>query len=173
LIGFEEQSSSMAAFPPALVDKYLDTEIQASEPEVRDTAAVILSLNMSEESFKTIASLGAMGGVSKAAQKQVMSVRKYWTVHVTRPSKYSREQMLEKVGRFPEIDPNIDEAEDEAPDNSVYATFTATDLSALAEGRRQMIEGGSSESVEGYPEISRILLNLINVPDLYKGCRTP
>ena len=100
-----------------------------------------------------------------------MAVKKYRTVRVTRPSKYTREQMLEKVGRFPEIDPDINQAEDEALDNSIYATFTKDDLSALQEGRRRMITGVSNESVDGYLEISRIMLNLINVLDLYKNFR--
>jgi hypothetical protein len=75
------------------------------------------------------------------------------------------------TGRFPEIDPDINQAEDEALDNSIYATFTKIDLSALQEGRRRMIEGVSNESVEGYLEVSRILLNLINVLDLYTEWR--
>lgn len=156
---------------PSLVDKYLDAEIHSSEPEVRDTAAIILSMNMTEDSFKALASSTTVDGLSKPAKEQVMAVKKYRTVRVTRPSKYTREEMLEKVGRFPEIDPDINQAEDEALDNSIYATFTKADLSALQEGRRRMIEGVSNESVDGYLEISRILLNLINVLDLYKDWR--
>ena len=90
---------------------------------------------------------------------------------MTRPSKYTREEMLQKVARFPEIDPDINEAEDQALDNSVYATFTAADVGVLQEGRRRMIQGVSNESVEGYAEISRVLLNLINVLDLDKDYR--
>jgi hypothetical protein len=159
------------SMPPSLVDKYLDSEIHSSDPEVRDTAAIILSFNMTEESFKVIASLGSMDGFSKYAKAQVTAVRGYQTVQVVRPSKYTREQMLEKVARFPEIDPNLDQAEDEALDNSVYSTFTADDLGALREGRRRMVQGVSDESVDEYEELSRVLLNLINVLDLYKNYR--
>jgi hypothetical protein len=155
---------------PAMVDKYLDGEMQNPDPEVRNTAAIMLSLNMTEASFKTIASLGT-GEELGTAREQVMSVRTYQTVPVTRPSKYTREQMLQKVARFPEIDPDINEAEDKALDNSVYATFTAADVGVLQEGRRRMIRGVSNESVEGYAEISRVLLNLINVLDLDKDDR--
>jgi hypothetical protein len=155
---------------PAMVDQYLDAEIQSPDSEVRDTAAIMLSLNMTEASFKTIASLGTGDGLG-TAREQVMSVRTYRIVRVTRPSKYTREEMLQKVARFPEIDPDINEAEDQALDNSVYATFTAADVGVLQEGRRRMIQGVSNESVEGYAEISRVLLNLINVLDLDKDYR--
>jgi hypothetical protein len=100
-----------------------------------------------------------------------MSVRTYRTVPVMRPSKYTREQMLQKVARLPQMDPDMNEGEDKALDNSVYATFTAADIGALQEGRRRMVQGVSDESVDGYAEISRVLLNLINVLDLDKDYR--
>jgi hypothetical protein len=157
---------------PALVDKYLNAEIRDPESEVRHTAAIILSMNLTEKSFKTIASLGTMDGMPDTARKEIIAIRKYRAVRVTRPSKYTREQMLEKVARFPEIDPDVDQAEDPALDNSIYATFTEGDLNALREGRRRMIRGVSNESVDEYMEISRILLNLVNVLDLYRNYRT-
>ncbi|MGH9513921.1 MAG: hypothetical protein ACRD2U_17480 [Terriglobales bacterium] len=159
------------SLPPGLVDKYLDPEIRASEPEVRDTAAVILSLNMTEDSFRAIASLGARSGLSKAALDQVESVRKYQAVPVSRPSKYTRQQMLEKISRLPEVEDGINDAENRALDNSIYAEINDGDLNALREGRERMIQGVSNESVEGYLEMSRILLNLINVLDLYRTYR--
>jgi hypothetical protein len=125
-------------------------------PRGTDTGvAILLSFNMTEESFKAIASLGSMDGFSRSAKSQVTVVRGYQTVQVIRPSKYTREQMLEKVARFPEIDPNLDQAEDEALDNSIYSTFTVEALGALREGRRRMIQGVSDESVDEYdPEFS-------------------
>jgi hypothetical protein len=65
----------------------------------------------------------------------------------------------------------IDEAENKALDDSIYATLTPDDVAALREGRRRMIVGVSNESVEGYEEMSRVLLNLINVLDLYPSYR--
>jgi hypothetical protein len=158
------------SMPPAMVDKYLESEIQSPDAEVRDTAAIMLSLNMTEASFKTIASLGTGDGLGKARQ-QVMSVRTYQTVPVVRPSKYTREQTLQKVARFPEMESDMNEAEDKTLENSVYATFTAADIGALQEGRRRMVQGVSDESVDGYVETSRVLLNLINVLDLDKDYR--
>ena len=156
---------------PASVDKYLSQEVRSADAETRDTAAIVWSMNLTGESFRGLAALGKMKDFSEGARQATQGVRKSRDVAVTRPPKYTRDQMLRKVSRFPDIDPNIDEAEDKALDNSIYATFKQDDLDALREGRRRMIQGVSNESVEGYGEISRIILNLINVLDIYKEYR--
>lgn len=156
---------------PALVDRYLSQEVLSGDAEARDTAAIVWSMNMTEESFKGLTALGEMNSFSKGARDAVLTVRKSYNLAVSRPPKYTRDQMLEKVKRFPKIDTDINEAEDKALDNSIYATFQPGDLDALREGRRRMIQGVSNEAVEGYGEISRILLNLINVLDAYKEYR--
>jgi len=132
----------------------------------------VLSRNLTEESFKALASLGAMETFSKEGRESVTFITTRRNVDVVRPSKYTRQQMLEKLARLPNMDSDIDEVENKALDDSIYATFTAADLNALREGRRRMITGVSNESVEGYEEISRILLNLINVLDVYRQYRT-
>jgi hypothetical protein len=156
---------------PALTDKYLIPELSSTDEEVRSTAAIILSQNLTEDSLKALNSLGAMEKFSKEAQDSVRFVTTRRAVEVSKPAKYSRRQMLAKLARLPEMD-EIDEAENKALDNSIYATFTPDDTAALREGRRRMIVGVSNESVEGYEEFSRILLNLINVLDLYPRYRT-
>lgn len=156
----------------SLVDKYLIPELSSTDQEVRDTSALVLSQNLTEESYKALTSLGEMKGFSEESRQAVTYIKTRQHVEVTKPSKYTRQQMLDKLARLPDMDPDIDEAEDKALDNSVYATLTADDLDALREGRRRMIVGVSNESVEGYQEISRVLLNLINVLDLYPQYRT-
>jgi hypothetical protein len=157
---------------PELVDKYLTPELSSPDQEVRDTAAFVLSQNLTEESYKALTSFGGMETFSKESRESVTYITTRRQVEVTKPPKYTRQQMLDKLARLPEMDPNIDEAEDKALDNSIYATFTVADLNALREGRRKMITGVSNESVEGYEEMSRILLNLINVLDAYSQYRT-
>jgi hypothetical protein len=61
--------------------------------------------------------------------------------------------------------------EDKAPDNSVYATFTPADVETLRESRRKFITGVSNEAVEGYAEMSRVLLHFINKLPLYAEYR--
>lgn len=156
---------------PALVDKYLIPELSSPDREVRNTAAIILSQNLTEDSLKALSSLRAMENFSKEAQESVRFVTTRHAVEASKPAKYTREQMLNKLARLPEMDGNIDEAENKALDNSIYATLTPDDVAALREGRRHMIGGVSNESVEGYEEVSRVLFNLINVLNLYPQYR--
>ena len=158
---------------PAFVDRNLIPELSSPEQDVRSTAAMILAQDLTEESFRALSSLGTMESFSKEAQEWAKAIRARRHIDVTKPAKYTREQMLGKVARLPDVDSDIDEAENKALDNSIYATFTPQDLDALREGRRKMIMGISNESVEGYEEISRVILNLINVLDLYPRYRTP
>jgi hypothetical protein len=157
---------------PALVDRDLIPELSSPDQEVRSTAAMILAQNLTEESFRALHSLGTMETFSKEAREWVTTIAAYHHVDVTKPAKYTRQQMLEKVARLPDMDLNMDQAEDKALDNSIYATFTAQDLDALRDGRRRMIRGVSDESVDGYEEMSHVILDLINVLDLYPQYRT-
>jgi hypothetical protein len=156
---------------PALVDKYLIPALSSPDEEVRSTAAIIVSQNLTEDSLRALHSLGGVEKFSKEAQDSVRFVTTRRAVEVSRPAKYTRQQMLNKLARLPEMDGEIDEAENQALDNSIYATLASDDVPALREGRRRMIVGVSNESVEGYEEMSRILLNLINVLDLYPKYR--
>jgi hypothetical protein len=157
---------------PGLVDKYLIPELSSSNPEVRNTAALVLSQNLTEQSFKALSSLGSMENFSKEARESVSFIQTRQHVESSKAPKYNRQQMLDKLARLPQVDPDIDEAENKALDDSIYATFTAADLDAMREGRRKMITGVSNESVEGYEEMSRILLNLINAVNAYPQYRT-
>lgn len=81
------------------------------------------------------------------------------------PPKYTREQMLAKIAKFPDFDMDRSEdfeRENKALDNSVYATFGEVDVDALRESRRKFITGVSHEAGESYSEMSRLLLHLIN-----------
>jgi hypothetical protein len=155
----------------ALVDKYLIPELSSRDEEVGNTTAIILSQNLTEDSLKALNSLAGVETLSKEAQDSVRSVMTRRAVEVSKPAKYTRQQMLDKLARLPEMGAEIVEAENKALDDSIYATCTPADVDALREGRRRMIVGVSNESVEGYEEMSRILLNLINVMDLYPKYR--
>jgi hypothetical protein len=157
---------------PDLQDRYLSKEVADSNQEVRDSAAIVWSMNLTESSFKGLAALGNMENFSKPVRDQIAAIRKSRSIEVKTPPKYTREQMLAKLAKFPEIDPDINQAEDKALDNSVYVTFGPSDLEALRTARRKLIRGVSNESIEGYEEMSRVTLNLINRLDLFKEYRT-
>jgi len=108
---------------------------------------------------------------TQRAKNAMLATLTYRELKPKLPAKYTREQILQKISIFPETEGNIDDKENNALDNSVYATFQIEDLAALSEGRRKFIRGVSNESIEGYQEISRIMLNLINKLDAYKEYR--
>lgn len=160
--------------PTDKIDDTLSAEVKSSNPDTRNAAAIVWSLNMTARSFKGLADLGEMKDFSEEARHQVHSTLIPFTVRISTP-KYTREQMLAKIAKFPEMemDPSEDfERENKALDNSVYATFTPADVDTLRESRRKLITGVSNESVEGYAEMSRVLLHLINKLGLYAEFRT-
>jgi hypothetical protein len=84
-----------------------------------------------------------------------------------------------KIAKLPDFDPSEftrgfadTEAEIRAFHNSIYATLTPSDVVTLLDARRRSIRGVSDESVDDYSELSGVLLNLINILDLYPDYRT-
>ncbi len=155
--------------PADAVDKYLAMEVTSKNLESRDAAAIVWSLNMTESSFKGLAALGDMANFSNATREHVRSIRRYVRVPVTRPPKYTREQVLQKITKWPELSDTP--TEQAALDNACYATLTPADLSTIREARRRLIAGVSDEAIEGYNEASHLLMNMINVLDAYKEYR--
>jgi len=159
--------------PTEKIDDALSKEVTSGSAETRNAAALVWSMNMTERSFKGLAVLGDMKEFSSETRGQVRSVLIPYEVQVT-PPKYTREQMLVKIAKFPDfdMDPSEDfERENKALDNSVYATLTEADVATLRESRRTFIIGVSNEAVEGYSEMSRVLLHLINKLHLYEQFR--
>lgn len=155
--------------PTDKIDDALSAEIKSRNPDTRNAAVTVWSLNMTARSFKGLADLGEMKDFSEEARRQVHSTLIPFSVPVSTP-KYTRAQMLAKIAKFPEMDMDPSEEferENKALDNSVYATFTPADVDTLRESRRKVIAGVSNESVEGYVEMSRVLLHLINKLGLY------
>jgi hypothetical protein len=160
--------------PTDKIDEAISRAVNSDVAEVRNAAVVMWSLNMTERSFKGLAALGKLDGFSDEAKHQVRFVMTPFEVRVTAP-KYTREQMLAKISKFPEMEMDRSEdpaREDKALDNSVYATFTNADVETLRESRRKLITGVSNESVEGYVEMSRVLIHLINKLHMYSEYRT-
>jgi hypothetical protein len=159
--------------PTDKIDDALSKEVKSDFAETRNSAAAVWSMNLTERSFKGLAALGNMDAFSSDTRREVRGVQTPFEVRVTAP-KYTREQMLAKIAKFPDLgmDASEDfEQESRALDNSVYATFTIADVDTLRESRRKLITGVSNESVEGYEEMSRVLLHLINKLQLYSEYR--
>ena len=88
---------------------------------------------------------------------------------VTRPPEHTRQQILDKVAKWPDL--SNAPGDSGALDNAFYATLTVDDLPTIREARRRLITGVSNESIEAYDEVSRMLMNLINVLDAYSEYR--
>lgn len=160
--------------PTDEIDDALSKEVKSSFAEGRNTALILWTKNLTERSFKSLSQLGAMDGFSDEAKDSVRFILTAFEVPVT-PPKYTREQMLAKIAAFPNpgMDPEADfNEENQALDNSAYATLTVEDVATLREARRKFITDVSNEAVEGYDEISRVLFFLINRLHLYSEYRT-
>lgn len=159
--------------PAEKMDDTLSKEVKSESAETRNVAAAVWSLNMTERSFKGLSELGNMTEFTSDAKRQVQSVMIPHEVRVSAP-KYTREQLLAKIVKFPDFSTTASEdfdIENEAVANSVYATFTEADVATLREARRRSVTGVSDEAVDEYAEMSRVLLNLINKLHLYGAYR--
>jgi len=153
---------------PAMADRYLALEAGSPSPESRDAAVIVWSINLTEASFKGLAALD-LSKFSPAIEKSITAVRKWHSVKTTTNPKYTREQLLAKLAS--ENIEAADEADSRALDESAYATLTLPDLDAFRAARRRVVRGVSDESVEGYVEMSRVLLGVINHLDAYAQYR--
>jgi hypothetical protein len=97
------------ALPTDKIDDALSKEVKSDSAETRNSAAMVWSLNLTERSFKGLAALGTMAGFSDEARRAVRHVLTPFEVRVTTP-KYTREQMLAKIAKFPEVE--MDPAEE-------------------------------------------------------------
>jgi hypothetical protein len=119
------------AMPPALADKSLAQEAHSSNATARNTAVIVWSMILTEGSSRGMAA-GDMKTFSGEAQRSVQYVRTPRAVPVTRPSKYTRAQVLAKIANLPDFDPQAGlngdftsaEAEIRAFHNSIYASLT-------------------------------------------------
>lgn len=158
---------------PALADKYLVTMLAAENSERRSAAALLLSLSMTEESFKGLNSLPGLDGFSPDVRSSIEIAMKHKPVNLTRTAKFSRREVLEKLARIPRYGEDFwGFAGNEDLEASAIATLTQEDLSALREARRKSITGVSDEVLYEYFALSKILLGVINRLDLYKEYRS-
>ncbi|HUI55937.1 MAG TPA: hypothetical protein VLY04_13265 [Bryobacteraceae bacterium] len=154
---------------PVLADRYLALEAGSASSETRDAAVIVWSMNLTEASFKGLAALD-LSQFSAATRDSIAAVRKWRPVKAPANPKYTREELLARLAS--ENIEATDEADSRALDESAYATLTLSDLDAFRAARRRLVRGVSNESVEGYVEMSRVLLGVINHLDAYAQYRT-
>jgi hypothetical protein len=78
------------AMPPALADKSLAQEVHSSNATARNTAVIVWSMILTEDSFRGMAALGDMKTFSGEAQRSVQYVRAPHAVPVTTVEVHTR-----------------------------------------------------------------------------------
>jgi hypothetical protein len=148
-----------------LADKYLAIEVASTNAETRNAAAIVWSMNLTEASFRGLAALGEMTDFSTDARAQVRGVRRFIQAPPLPAAKFTREQVLERIARWPDEDSSTDFA------MAFVSTLTAADLQTVRDARRRLVTGVSDEAIFAYDGASRMLMMLINVLDAYKEYR--
>jgi len=157
------------SMPPDLVDEYLAKEVNATELHVRDAVAAVWVTNMTERSFAGIAKLGALETLTRGGRPYIENIMT-WRPMAVAPAKHTREEILARLQRFPDVG-KLSAEEGKELDNSTYVNLTAADLPAVRDARRRMIQSISLDSFRAYFAVSRLLLNLINRLDAYPHYR--
>ncbi len=87
--------------PAAQIDPYLSPLLVSDKPEVRNTAAMLLAFNMTEESFKALKSPGVIECLTANARKEMADFTHYTPLKPLPPPKWSREEVLKFLRRIP------------------------------------------------------------------------
>jgi hypothetical protein len=90
------------SMPPDRADRYLITALSDEEPYARATAARILAVSMTQESFKALSNFKGFDNLPAVYKKEIQAFR----THVpykppARPIKFTREQVLEYIRLIP------------------------------------------------------------------------
>jgi hypothetical protein len=171
-----------ASMPPERADKYLVPLLRAKESYVRGTAALLLALNMTRESYRALARLPGLEGLPDTARKQVVAALAYHAPVGRAIPTYSRERVLARLRELPRTAeqmeaelkkerPVIGIAHDEPFLRSATATLTAADLDTVRQARRAALMSVSDESLYEYAAYTQIILGVINRLDLYSEYR--
>jgi hypothetical protein len=163
-------------------DKNLVPLLNAEEAYIRNTVALQLALNMTQESYRALAGLPGIDGLPEPARKQVIAALAYHAPEDKAIPTYSREQVLARLSTLPRT-PDQMEAElrkekplvgivdDEPFIRSAIVVLSDADLEAVRDARRAALLSVSDESLHEYVAYTRIILGVINRLDLYKEYR--
>jgi hypothetical protein len=153
---------------PDEVDDHLAPFLQATDEETRSAAIFMLSLNLTPRSLNVLKKIRGNPGLTKKDKENIDAVLTPKSVKVKEKSKYSREQIVAKLQKFPEMDESDNaRGEDKEIDNSILSTLRPEDISLFRAARRNGIKGVSDESLYRFFDLSRLLLQLINKHNLY------
>jgi hypothetical protein len=155
----------------ASADQSLIRMLNSKEPSTRSAAAVLLSLNLTKESFKALKTVNRTS-LPEPTRQAVESAMKYQRIEKSGSAKKSRAEVMHTLSRIPKYGEDFyGVAGDEEFAESAIAFLQEEDLPALREARRKSIYGLSDEALGEYFALSRVLLGVINRLDLYRDVR--
>ena len=157
--------------PPPAADKSLIRMLGASDPATRSTAALLLSLSLTEESFIALKAFDK-ASLPKAVREAVEASIKYHPVESAEPIKLSRADVLKTLNQIPKYSGDFwGLAGNKEFAQSSVTLLTIGDIPAIREARRKSISSLSDEALHEYFALSQILLGVINRLDLHQGLR--
>ncbi|MBZ5647644.1 MAG: hypothetical protein LAN37_10520 [Acidobacteriia bacterium] len=139
-----------------LPDKYLIADLNDKEPYVRATAALVLAINMTGESFRALQSV-PVDSLPADIATQVRGFRTYEKKGIPLPpSKFSREQVLRILHRIPhtreEYEAVVNSPEYKAYQEAKYARLSTSKNAPTEESVKQMMQDREEE--EPFTDIS-------------------
>ena len=146
----------------AEIDKHVIPELEAKEAYARNTAALILALNMTEPSLKALRQWSGRAALPPQEADEVRRVLHHATVH-PKPATLTREQVLDRLRKLPQPASPSDQ---QAWEISAIATLTADDLEEIRNARRRGMRL-SDEALYDYFELTKVLLAVINRLDQF------
>jgi hypothetical protein len=153
-------------------DRYLLPLFKEPNKETREAAIYMGTATLTPAALKALKALDR-STISKELGRVIDSVLTRHSVKIDAKPKYSREQILAKLKKFPEMDASdYEEHESEEIDKSIILTLTKDDVLALRDARARSFTSVSDESLYRYRDLTTLLLTLINRLDLYSEDRT-
>jgi hypothetical protein len=152
-------------------DRYLLPLISDLNQEVRESAIYMATASMTQASFQALATLDR-SKLPKELNGAIDSVLLPRRTGAGGTPKYTREQILAKLRKFPEMDSSdFEEGEAKEIDRSLVLTLQKEDVPLLREARARSFAGLSDESLYRYKDMTNLLISVINHLELYKDVR--
>lgn len=152
-------------------DRYLVPLFGHANKETRESAIYMGTAALTPAALKALKALDRKT-VSKELTSVIDSVLFRHQVKLDAKPKYTREQILAKLRKFPEMDESdYSENESKEIDKSIILTLNKDDVPALRDARARSFTSVSDESLYRYRDLTNLLLTLVNRLDLYSEDR--
>jgi len=150
------------------IDRSLVPELASPQPYARNTAALILALNMTAPSLQALRRWPGRALLPPQEREEATKVLHYQPVKAE-TAKLTRQQVLDRLRKLPAAEP-LSPADAKDWEASAIATLAADDLEEIREARRRSMRL-NDEAIYDYFGLTKILMGVINRLDLYSQWR--